>query len=282
MTNVKYKQPDKKDIKRICTENEDEAQYLPNNGSKFYEVKSFENAVKLIAHLRFHNREYLLLFRGHRQLVTNNGKYSFLPSIYRDLQGELEYQQRKEKLKKALELLQKQKRIKKYIDSLHLNTEEEKYIFYSIIQHYEITPTPLLDMTQSLQVAYTFSVLKPPENDKKITRSESYIAIFAFQPTDKNNFLIDNTVTISLMHYCPPGILRPYFQEAYSVGYTNSSINIDAMEQYKNLVAIIKVKNDKTLLCQNKYRYSKKYLQLTRHPRYITETKKQLNQYVLE
>ena len=278
---ITYQYPNYEDIKKICTEIEDENGQIPA-GRKFYEVQSFEKMVKLVAHLRFCNRKYLLLFRGQHNISYPGNKYAFLPSIYRDIKDLKELETRKAKLEEAVTLLKKQKAIREY---LKLLTQERKDIelplLYSIIQHHGITATPLLDLTHSLQVAYSFGVLD-------LATPECFVAVFAYPHLQGNDIYYTSTteiINVPLLYYCPPRILRPYFQEAYAVGRNVIPFEIepeDLHDQSKNLVAIIKIVNPKNAKGQNKYRFSKKYLQLKNSPKYINSVKKSIQQYVLE
>ncbi len=49
--------------------------------------------------------------------------------------------------------------------------ERKKYIQWSILQHYEVTDTPLIDITQSLKVACSFAQL---DNEN----SEAFVYVF--------------------------------------------------------------------------------------------------------
>ena len=105
---MNFEHPEVEDISSFCRIKEDE--HMPNQ-AKFYEVDSFTNLVKIVAHLHFSNRKRLLLYRGQNKLYLNKNKqYSFYPSIFRgtdensNLQSN-EYKERYKKLEKAESLL---------------------------------------------------------------------------------------------------------------------------------------------------------------------------------
>ena len=78
---MNFEHPEVEDISSFCRIKEDE--HMPNQ-AKFYEVDSFTNLVKIVAHLHFSNRKRLLLYRGQNKLYLNKNKqYSFYPSIFR-------------------------------------------------------------------------------------------------------------------------------------------------------------------------------------------------------
>lgn len=87
-----------------------------------------------------------------------------------------------------------------------------QYVRWAIIQHYEICPTPLLDLTQSLQSALSFAI-----GDG---RKEGYLFVLAFPHlTGPVSVSVESmTQTIDLTQLCPPEALRPHFQSGVLVG----------------------------------------------------------------
>lgn len=86
-------------------------------------------------------------------------------------------------------------------------------IAWSILQHYGICDTPLLDLTHSLHVACTFAQLNN-ENERGL------VAIFGL-PYTTNRITYNSEhdlVIVRLLSICPPMALRPYFQEGYLAG----------------------------------------------------------------
>ena len=214
----------------------------------------------------------LKLYRGQNKLYLNQNKqYSFYPSIFRGHHNPEslnlkpnELKERFDKLEKTKELLEK-KFPAKYLPAPKLKTS----LFYSIIQHYELAPTPFLDLTHSLQVAYSFGCLN--NSDK------CYIAVFGFPHLIGRQILYKlnpNIVNIPLLFCCPPETLRPHFQEAYSIGLnllTDSNKNKCSNDRKKNLVAVIEVP------VEEKYQLSEDYLQLRETPDFIKELRDLLN-----
>ena len=96
------------DISSFCRIKKDE--HMPNQAN-FYEVDSFTNLVRIVAHLHFYNQERLLLYRGQNKLYLNKNKqYSFYPSIFRGANGNLnlqpnELERRYDELNKMKDLL---------------------------------------------------------------------------------------------------------------------------------------------------------------------------------
>lgn len=258
---MNFEHPEVEDISSFCRIKEDE--HMPNQ-AKFYEVDSFTNLVKIVAHLHFSNRKRLLLYRGQNKLYLNKNKqYSFYPSIFRgtdensNLQSN-EYKERYKKLEKAESLL-KDKFPSKYLPAKTLQPS----LFYSIIQHYNLASTPFLDLTHSLQVAYSFGC--------EGVSNQCYIAVFGFPHLKGRQILYKckpNLINVPLLYHCLPNILRPHFQEAYSIGLnilTDSHRDKSRHDWKKNLVAIIKIPVEDT------YRLTEDYLQLNEKPDFIKE-----------
>ena len=127
-------------------------------------VVTFIDLIKKVAILSFHNKDYLLFFRGQKRDHLNRaGNSSFYPSIYRtrgseNLSSEL-LNIRFKILEQASSLLIKKFGDQGITDSIG-ELKRRKYIQWSILQHYEVCDTPLLDLTQSLRVACTFAQQK--------------------------------------------------------------------------------------------------------------------------
>ena len=84
---------------------------------------------------------------------------------------------------------------------------------WAIIQHYEITKTPLLDVTHSLRVAASFATL---DSDA----SSPTLYVFGVPS-------LGGSITASAEHdlqvmrlstICPPSARRPHYQEGYLLG----------------------------------------------------------------
>jgi len=178
-----------------------------------YKVTSFRYLVELTAGLAFKNKDHLLFYRGQSIDYKNRvGASSFYPTIYRgDYISQQELERRFVVLKQAGKLLSnlfETKKIEGYKE-----IRKRKSIQWSILQHYEVCPTPYLDFTHSLRVACSFAMLNN-ENEK------AYIYIFGL-PYMTNKISINSEqdiINIRLLSICPPTAFRPYFQEGYLVG----------------------------------------------------------------
>ena len=143
---MKFNHPEVEDISSFCRIKEDE--HMPNQAD-FYEVDSFTNLVKIIAHLHFSNRKRLLLYRGQNKLYLNKNKqYSFYPSIFRGKEANRNLNLQPNELKRRFDELNKMKDLLK--DKLPSKypiegTELKDSLIHSIIQHYNLASTPFLD-----------------------------------------------------------------------------------------------------------------------------------------
>lgn len=181
-----------------------------------YDISSFKDLVHHVARLSCLNKDHLLLFRGQNNDYLNKSNSStFYPTIYRGeriTKDELEL--RINALNNASSTL---------VDLLAQEGVEgtpevrrRKYVQWSILQHYEVCPTPLVDFTQSLRVACSFA-LDGATNDP-------YIYVFGL-PYLTNRVSINSEhdlVNIRLLSICPADALRPYFQEGYLAGTDES------------------------------------------------------------
>jgi len=175
-----------------------------------FPVNTYRELVEHCAALAYLNKDHLLFFRGQGVDFKNkNDKSTFYPSIYRgDYLPKREVEHRFDILNQASS---------KLVELLSERTKDgarelkrKKYIQWSILQHYEVCGTPLIDFTHSLRVACSFAQL---ENGN----DHAYIYVFGL-PYITNRISITSEhdlINIRLLSICPPDALRPYFQEGY-------------------------------------------------------------------
>lgn len=209
--------------------------------SEGYGVSSFRTLVEFVAKTAYLNKDYLLFFRGQNtDHVNKASKSTFYPTIYRGeylQQREVNY--RFEILAGACRLL-----VKRFEDAKVTGTAElrrKKLIQWSILQHYEVCSTPLLDFTQSLRVAASFAQLNSE-------RDTSFV--YAFGMPYLTNRISNNSehdlVNIRLLSICPPEALRPYFQEGYLAGTEDLENSYDSKSELdfnNRLVAKFRISN---------------------------------------
>lgn len=186
-----------------------------------YPVDNYRQLVYQVAKLSYLNKDYLLFFRGQDRDYRNRAHAStFYPSIYRGDQTSItELKIRFDILDSICsQLCDSLRRI-----SLHGNQDvrRRKYIQWSILQHYQVCSTPLLDLTHSLQVACSFAFLSKTE--------DAFVFVFGL-PYITNRISVNSEhdiVNVRLLSICPPDALRPYFQEGYLVGTNDITVDYD-------------------------------------------------------
>lgn len=207
-------------------------------------IDTFDDLVRKVAHLSFENRDHMLFYRGQsREHYNREGNTSLYPSIYRTKNNEILSSdmlgQRFKLLDQASVLL-----IRKFGD-LGINNsikelKKRKYIQWSILQHYEVCDTPLLDLTQSIRVACSFAFLKGGDTGIFYVLGLPYIT---------NRISINSEhdiVNVRLINICPPQALRPYFQEGNLVGTDDITLNYEDRSDFdfkRRLIAKFKIPN---------------------------------------
>jgi hypothetical protein len=177
-------------------------------------VKNYLDLADKIAELQYLNPEFVLVFRGQSaDHKDSNGATSMRPGIFRGRDSPVRrspVEARFERLHEAEQLL-----IKNWLTAPVAGNEQiKKYriLRWSILQHYEICETPLLDVTYSLRVAASFA--------SQHEDTEGHV--FALGVPN-----ISGTVTtdmeaglqiVRLSSVCPPQARRPHIQEGYLLG----------------------------------------------------------------
>jgi hypothetical protein len=178
-------------------------------------VNTYDDLVKDVAQLLFRHRNLTLFYRGQSSDYTFEGKSTILPSIYRKKPDE-----RKIMLKNRFEFLNKKvddlKKLfreseRKFAGTTMLNKYPE--IGWSLLQHYEICDTPLLDITHSLHVACSFAFDRNAGESGII-----YVLGMPWQTDSMGYNSYEELVNIRLLSVCPPQAQRPFFQEGYLAG----------------------------------------------------------------
>jgi len=208
-----------------------------------YPVNSFQGLVQLTATLAYQNKDHLLFYRGQGiDYLNKSNRSTFYPTIYRDeYLSKREVEHRFDILRQAsanlIDLLST--RSKDGINEL----KRKRYIQWSILQHYEVCGTPLIDFTQSLRVACSFAQLGN-------ANSHAYIYVFAL-PYFTNRITINSEhdlVNVRLLSICPPDALRPYFQEGYLAATSDIEHEYDSKSELdfnRRLVIKFKIPNNK-------------------------------------
>ena len=177
-------------------------------------VSNYKELRKHIAQLSYANKDCILFYRGQKDDYRNikSGKSTFYPTMYRgDRLEKEELKFRWEKLNKASEIFISKLK-SKYPNKTYI-VKRKRIVQWSILQHYEVTETPLIDVTQSLKVACSFAVL---DNNNEY----AYVYVFAL-PYYTNRISVNSEhylTNVRLLSVAPPQALRPYYQEGFLIG----------------------------------------------------------------
>jgi hypothetical protein len=185
-----------------------------------YPIMHYRQLVECVAVLSFNNPEFVLFYRGQRDdFADQNGLSSLQPSIFRGgdpVTWHNELSNRFNKLERASEFLQEipnhklegpnavgaAKRIKTY-----------RILRWAILQHYDICPTPFLDITHSLHVAASFAYYENAQDNAFIYVLGLPQVSGSVTASSEHGIQI-----IRLLSICPPTALRPHYQEGYLTG----------------------------------------------------------------
>ena len=193
--------------------------------SEGLEVEDYQQLVKMIGRIAFHNPSMTLYYRGQSSDYRDkSGNSSLYPSIFRPSKGYMLPKpvlvKRFQALEEASELLKRNYHlIGKY--KLHKFPE----ITWAILQHYEVCPTPLLDISASIHVAASFAWHNSGDDGHIFVLGIPHINGSMTYFTD------EELLNIKLQSICPPNAVRPLFQDGHLVGtfplnrHRNSSLN---------------------------------------------------------
>lgn len=181
--------------------------------SAAFAISTYRQLVEHVARLAYLNRDHLLFFRGQdKDYQSKAGGTTLYPAIYRgDYLPQRELAYRFDQLNLASRMLSDEFTARK-IEG-HRDMSRKRLIQWSVLQHYEVVATPLLDLTHSLRVACSFAQLAS-------TDSVCYVYVLGL-PYVTHRISIDSeqdVVNVRLLSICPPKALRPYFQEGYLAG----------------------------------------------------------------
>jgi hypothetical protein len=178
-------------------------------------VDTYDELVKDVAQILYRNRNLTLFYRGQNSDYKNEGKTTIMSSIFRkkDEDKRLMLKERFEILDQKVDGLKSV--FKKQTLPLAGTSLLSKYpeIAWSLLQHYEICDTPLLDLTHSLHVACSFAF-----DRNKGDTGIIYVLGMPWQTDAIGYNTYEELVNIRLLSVCPPQAQRPFFQEGYLAG----------------------------------------------------------------
>lgn len=197
-------------------------------------VHNYADLVGKVAAIQFQNSNYVLLFRGQNKdyrIDKSTKKNSTIrPSLFRRDEGHgVDHwnqivSRRYKKLIAAENKLIQEWRNQGFMFLSKL--ERSAVIRWSILQHYEVCDTPLLDVTHSLRIAASFASLENPSgNDAQAVANDSmvneaFIMVLAAPQISGGvtTCSYDSMQTLRLSSLCPPTAIRAHLQEGYLLG----------------------------------------------------------------
>ena len=191
-----------------------------------HKVQHYSELISKLAQLAFVNPDFVLLMRGQSRDYMENGKTTLFPTMYRtpthsDDFYAMELRLRYERLRNCERHLYEALRYTAYWDRVG----RSELARWAILQHYEVCPTPLMDLTHSALVACSFAFL----GGAKSGVNHYYLYVIGVHQ-------INGAITVAANHalqvvrlsgVCPPETLRPYFQEGYLIGTYPSVDTLD-------------------------------------------------------
>jgi hypothetical protein len=216
-------------------------------------VDSYNELLRYVTVLSHKNSDIFLLFRGQSKAYQTHGERQrpcLLPSFFRP---ETEGGYLGPKLKREREaLLEKAtaELLKEKFDDLFYNAENLKHyeeLAWALLQHYQVCPTPLLDLTSSLHVACSIASYRWNKHKKQRGGEEAVVYLLGFSEMTPNiSFSYSSGLQlIRLAGVLPENSFRPLYQEGYLVcEYPRSEIFKGDNDFAKRLIASFSFKPD--------------------------------------
>jgi FRG domain len=196
-------------------------------------VHSYLELTKKVALLQFRNRDHVLLFRGQASDYKNAQKNTTIkPTILRSaISGKVPSDKN---LRERFEILQEcEERLAdayaRYKFAGFSRLKRHQILRWSILQHYEICKTPLLDVTQSLRIAASFASVSSEQDDAFLMVLGVPNISGAVTASDEAGLQM-----VRLASACPPDALRPHIQEGFLLGEYPGLLGIAQMEHYRH------------------------------------------------
>ncbi len=182
-------------------------------------VTSYLELAKKVAELQFLNLDYVLMFRGQAKDYRDDKRQTTIkPTLFRPGGRRVSppnpntLRRRFDKMREAGDQLAREFATASLSPSVE-RVQRQRIVRWSILQHYEVCPTPLLDVTHSLRMAASFASL---DNNG----DEAFIYALAI-PNLSGAITASAEAGIQVVRLssvCPPSALRPHLQEGYLLG----------------------------------------------------------------
>ena len=193
------------------------------NINETWKISSFPKLIECVAFLSLMNKRVSLFYRG------QTSEKDPIPALFRDnwvpsfdskshsitAKNRKEYWEKLDTVSKELDKIFKELRAEKSrLSSPRMQgISAIREVPWAIIQHYNLWPTPLIDLTSSLRVAASFA-LNFGEG------KEGFLYVVGMPNlTGSITFDIDQEICLlRLQSICPPSAKRPHYQDGFLVG----------------------------------------------------------------
>ncbi len=191
-----------------------------------FPIKNYRELVERVSEIAYENTRLVLTYRGQGtdyRVKGNSNRSAIYPTIFRDSWKNyiITSNNRPLYFQKLSKLVREMR--PKVFKKIELNEPEEdddisiinqiesrnyREQMWAIIQHYELFPTPMVDVTQSLQVACSFALDQNPQDF-------GYIYVFGLPGIGGSvSYSVDDEMCVArLQTVCPPKAIRAHFQE---------------------------------------------------------------------
>lgn len=188
-----------------------------------WEVHSFSELLGCVAFLTSMNKRLTLFFRG-----QTSDEWEPLPMLFRSewrcFESKRTFAIGENRQRYWEELPRIGERVFRICEDKalglprRLGLRDIREVQWAVIQHYEIWPTPLIDITSSLRMAASFAMDHCSSEGRE--RRVGFVYVVGMpESTGSITFDIDQHVCLArLQSCCPPVALRPHFQEGFLVG----------------------------------------------------------------
>ena len=182
-----------------------------------FPVKSFRDLIDEVALVTLSNKNFEMFYRGQSTDYRDSQgafysdktpKTMIYPSICRP--GRKPDGTYKHSVRKT-EIAARYEDLMRMIDLVAKRRVYDHEYYFSLFQHYDILPTPLIDITQSLRVAASFAL-------EKSTTGFLYVFGLPYPNQSISHYTDMGIVLVKLQNVCPVNALRPRYQEGYLVG----------------------------------------------------------------
>jgi len=211
-----------------------------------FPVTAYDELVRIVSFLHVMNKVDVLLFRGQQ------GRSPLVPTLLRDTWtppprsgiGEVPIARHRDHYWKKLDKVSAKVFQMLHDDKSLLPRWHPFSLFktkplaaWAVVQHYELWPTPLLDLTSSLRVAASFALGLKNDSEKRARSTENvsspsrqrsgYLYVLRFDSVVSNLMTLDegkpaDLQAIRLNSVCPPDARRPHYQEGFLLARTRS------------------------------------------------------------